>query len=410
MITSRTGVGWGAPWVRNTPAGWRVWRMRYGLGLSTVRNDDGGRDDLLSLSVARGVIRKEYADPSEARLGDELKKYWLVRPGQFVVNPMWLMHGSLGAAYVSGVISPDYRVYDPSADVEVRYLHYLLKTREYQELYGLLARGTTTYDRRISKDGFNDLPLLVPPLKRQQQIAEFLDVKTAAIDALIAKRECSVELMREKLDCLIQRAEAQPETEIARLGQVARKFSRPIVRDEDVEYVPIGLLNRARGIFLKPPTMGADLGDSSFHSVQAGDLIFSGQFAWEGSLAVAGPEHESCIASHRYHIVRADPQRADTAFLAAFFRTSRGRFLLEENSRGAAGRNRPLNFRRLLKEEVPVPPLALQREIGRQLLEERSLAALLDESATRLNEYRSSLISNVVTGKLDIAKADEVAA
>ncbi len=202
-VTERATVGWTVPWVTSLPAGWRLMRITRGLRLSKLRNEDGSNGDLLSLSVSRGIVPKCYGDDTHERSGDELRKYFLVKPDQFVVNPMWLMHGSLGTARISGVISPDYRVYHLTTDVDPRYLHHLLKTREYMDLYALLARGTTTYDRRISKDCFNDLPLLVPPLAAQRAIADFLDRKTAAIDALIEKKRRLVELLAEKRAALI---------------------------------------------------------------------------------------------------------------------------------------------------------------------------------------------------------------
>ena len=180
--------------------------MAHVLRLSMDRNSNGRCADLLSLSASKGIVPKVFDDASQVRSGDELSKYFLVRPGLFVVNPMWVMHGSLSRAALSGVISPDYRVYVPTNDVDVRYLHYLLKMPEYLDLYALMARGTTTYDRRISKDDFNQLPVLLPPLTMQRAIADFLDRKTSAIDALIEKKQKLLDLLAEKRAALINQA------------------------------------------------------------------------------------------------------------------------------------------------------------------------------------------------------------
>lgn len=203
--SARTDVGWQTPWASNVPKGWDVKRITYVLRLSQRRNDEHSAK-LLSMSASKGVVPKAFEDASQARTGEELKNYFRVLPGQFVVNPMWVMHGGLGASTVTGVTSPDYRVYDPAAGINPRFIHYLLKTREYLELFGLLARGTTTYDRRIAKDDFNQLPVLCPPPQVQIAIADFLDRKTAAIDTLIEKKQKLLELLAEKRAALISEA------------------------------------------------------------------------------------------------------------------------------------------------------------------------------------------------------------
>src|SRR6185312_9271112 len=101
-----------------------------------------------------------------------------------------------------------------------------------------------------------------------------------------------------------------------------------------------------------------------FSWIEAGDLILSGQFAWEGAIALAGPDEGGCIASHRYHILRGKDGVLQTTYIVSFLRTQLGQLLLDEHSRGAAGRNRPLNIRTLRKEKIPVPPLAQQGRLA----------------------------------------------
>ena len=59
---------------------------------------------------------------------------------------------------------------------------------------------------RASWDFIGNLPVAAPQLSQQQRIADFLDRKTAAIDALIAKKERLIELLEEKRQALITQA------------------------------------------------------------------------------------------------------------------------------------------------------------------------------------------------------------
>ena len=86
----------------------------------------------------------------------------------------------------------------------------------------------------------------------------------------------------------------------------------------------------------------------------------------------------------------------------SFFTTKDGDLLLNLNSRGAAGRNRPLNPRTLIKEKIPIPPVHLQKQISELLELERKVRSEVASQISYLQEYRSRLISDVVTGQVDV--------
>ena len=64
----------------------------------------------------------------------------------------------------------------------------------------------------------------------------------------------------------------------------------------------------------------------------------------------------------------------------AFFTTKTGDFLLNEHSRGAAGRNRPLNAGTLLKESIPVPPIEAQALVSSHVYFERKIERIIERS------------------------------
>jgi len=264
---------------------------------------------------------------------------------------------------------------------------------------------SSTYGAKMPRANWEfigNLPILVPPEDEQRAIAAFLDHQTQRIDALIEKKERQIELLQEKRIALIHEAIQNAATRNLRVGYVANQIQRPVKRTDDEIYVPIGLYNRGRGIFHKEPTVGAELGDSDFFWVEANDLILSGQFAWEGAVALAGEEDAGCVATHRYPILRGKPGLMDTAYLFAFFTTKTGDFLLNEHSRGAAGRNRPLNAGTLLKEVIPVPPMAAQLSVSKHVYFERRFRRIVATSIKLLAEYRTALITAAVTGKIDV--------
>ena len=176
---------------------------------------------------------------------------------------------------------------------------------------------------------------------------------------------------------------------------------RPIPDDFEETIVPLGLYNRGRGFFQKPETEYANLGESSFFFVRKGDLVFSGQFAWEGAVGLVSEMEHDCVVSHRYPVY-IGAEGILSEYLFAYFRSHHGQFLMDNCSRGAAGRNRPLNTRILEKEKIPVPDMQLQKQVATFIEFERCLKNKISPSIDCLKEYRSALITSAVTGQIDI--------
>lgn len=208
--------------------------------------------------------------------------------------------------------------------------------------------------------------------------------------------------MAEQRGVLAGQAVTSNETLYLRLDRVASLLTTSITRGQEESYTPIGMFNRGRGIFHKSPTQGKDLGDSTFFRIEKGDLIFSGQFAWEGAVSVANAENDGCIASHRYPIAKCNLDAVTPEYLYTFFLSRAGDLLLNHHSRGAAGRNRPLNPRSLMKEKIPIPPLHLQREVTNYFDEEQSVRREVEKEIALIREYRDRLIADVVTGQVDV--------
>ena len=222
------------------------------------------------------------------------------------------------------------------------------------------------------------------------------------IDALIAEQQRLIELLKEKITSLVLSSINSSETKELRLENAARIISRPVIQREGELYTPIGLFNRGRGIFHKEPREMNDMGDSDFFWIEECDLIISGQFAWEGAVALAGKEDTGCVVSHRYPVLRGQSGICLTEYLFALLLTKHGDFLLNENSRGAAGRNRPLNVNSLMKEKIPVPDMQIQEKVAQAVYWRNILSVEISRQVDLLKERRTALISAAVTGKIDV--------
>lgn len=289
----------------------------------------------------------------------------------------------------------------PAEDLFSDFLYYLVQAAKPT----LDSLGTGAIQKYLSRSDFEHFKVAFPSLSEQQAIADFLDRKTAQIDTLIEKKQRQIDLLQEQRDVMTQNAMRSSEVKSLKLGDVADWIKRPINRQDEELYERIGLYNRGRGIFHKPIAKGVDLGDSDFFEIKDGDFVISGQFAWEGAVALARQEEDGCFASHRYYSLRGKPGYAETAYLFSFFTTQLGDNLLNHHSRGAAGRNRPLNINTLLREKIPVPPLSMQIPITDLIEKTVVLKKNTQKLVDFLQEYRATLISDVVTGKIDVRTA-----
>ena len=208
-------------------------------------------------------------------------------------------------------------------------------------------------------------------------------------------------MLGEAINTLVNRAINESESK-KRMKSIVDVLRDWIVRENETEYQPIGVLNRGRGAFHKEALRGQDLGDSDFFHIESNALLLSGQFAWEGAVAITEESESGCIASHRYYAVRGRDGECRTEYLWAMFQTAFGNMLLNDCSHGAAGRNKPLNFNELMNEYIPLPTIDIQDEIAKYVRLFLYMRKKHKDTETLLHEYRTRLISDVVTGKLDV--------
>jgi type I restriction enzyme S subunit len=332
-------------------------------------------------------------------------KYQRAAQGDIAYNMTRMWQGALGLVPMDGLVSPAYVVARPYPEVDAGYFAYLFRTADYMHEVEIYSRGIVPDRNRLYWDSFKQIFSPVPPVDEQRLIFRFLDTHAALTARVIRAKQNLIKLVSERREALTQDVVQIKDTPNTRFEVAVDKIFRTVSREAETIYIPIGLFNRGRGIFHKEPTKGEDLGDSTFSWIEEGDVVVSGQFAWEGAVSLAGPEDAGCIASHRYHILRGKPDQVESAYLLSFLKTSFGHLLLIEHSRGAAGRNKPLNAGTLLKEKIPIPAHTEQQRLVELVSLEKRLTASVRRMSDRLYEFRARLVADVVTGKLDVRAA-----
>jgi len=391
-------------WLERIPEHWGLRKFNY---LFQIKKRIAKKLGFDVLSITQHGIKIKDIESGDGQLSSDYSKYQHVEKNDFAMNHMDLLTGFVDLSKFNGVTSPDYRVFTLiDSNSNIYYYLYLLQIGYKNKIFFPFGQGASQRGRwRLPSGEFKKFTAPLPPLKEQEQIASYIGIAVEKIDALIKNKEKLVDLLKERRQTIVYKIIHKQGVLKQRLEYVVEKKLRPVTRDPDVEYEALGVYNQGRGLFHKPLKSEQELGASDFYWVQEGDLILSGQFAWEGSIALAKKNEQNCIVSHRYPIIQGKKNVIDTEYLWAYFTTQAGGLILNEHSVGSAGRNRPLNINTLLKEKIPVPLITEQRKVANMVKVEQNIKILIEKSIALLKEKRIALINAAVTGKIDVREA-----
>jgi type I restriction enzyme S subunit len=172
----------------------------------------------------------------------------------------------------------------------------------------------------------------------------------------------------------------------------------PIVRERQKPttlYTGLGIRSHGKGTFLKPLAEPEKTSMERLYEVDVDDLIVNITFAWEGAVAIVGPEAKGALVSHRFPTFKFNPKAAVPAFFRYTILDKQFIYRLGVISPGGAGRNRVLNKRDFLKLKVPVPRVAEQRKIAECLGSLDELIAAEGRKLEALRAHKKGLMQHL---------------
>ena len=193
-----------AEFIGEIPKDWNTMRCAHLFEVKHIKKTSGE----INLSVYRdyGVIKRDSRDDNYNRVSEDTSNYKLVEPGDFVFNKMKCWQGSLGVSEYRGIVSPSYTVCEPKRHFHGKYFHYLLRSQPYIQEFNRLSYGVRIGQWELRFEDLKDIVIPYPPLSEQTQIVNFLDRKTGQIDELIRIKERRIELLQEQRTTLINQA------------------------------------------------------------------------------------------------------------------------------------------------------------------------------------------------------------
>lgn len=389
-------------WLNKIPSYWQTAFLSSLFNEHKEKNNGLQNLNLLSLSYGR-IIRKDINGKS-GLLPESFETYNIISPNDIVLRLTDLQndHRSLrtGLSNDEGIVTSAYvTLRRRASNINAAYFHYYLYAFDVHKCFYGMGDGVR---QSLSYDGIKRLTLIIPPENEQQQIVDFLDYKVYQINRLISNKKKRIDLLVEYMNSLFYSIAKHSEKSV-KIKHLARHCQNFISPDPKTQYVKAGMYNRGRGIFKRSPALGENLGDSSFQWIKKDCVMISGQFGWEGATYITSEIDEDALISHRYYLLETISDLITPAYLWAYLMSDEGFMKLNLCSHGAAGRNRPLNIKELLNVKIPLPNDKNEMEIIDTVAKMIMANRLIDKQQTDLiNEFKMCLISNAVTGKIDV--------
>ena len=155
------------------------------------------------------------------------------------------------------------------------------------------------------------------------------------------------------------------------LKEVLQRISFPVTVDENKLYYQIGIRSHSKGIFYKEAEIGKQIGNKRIFWIEPNCLILNIVFAWEQAVAKTSEKEVGMVASHRFPMYKVLNNSLD--YIVDFFKTEKGKQLLQMASPGGAGRNKTLNQDFFLNSKIYLPSLNEQLKTTEliELIEDR---------------------------------------
>lgn len=196
----------GIDWIGEIPEHWEVSKLGQCLFPISIKNHP--KLPLLSITREQGVIKRdiENLESNHNFIPDDLSSYKLIKKGQFGMNKMKAWQGSYGVSDYTGIVSPAYYIFNFIKEINGLFFHWAIRSKTYISFFGSASDGVRIGQWDLSKTRMKEIPFIIPPLSEQQQIADYLEQKSAEIDATIAHYEQQIDKLKEYKTVLIQAA------------------------------------------------------------------------------------------------------------------------------------------------------------------------------------------------------------
>jgi type I restriction enzyme S subunit len=425
----------GVPWLGEVPEHWETERAKW-LFRRVNRPVRASDEVVTCFRDGTVTLRKNRRIRGFTESIKEIG-YQGIRRGDLVIHAMDAFAGAVGVANADGKGTPVYSVCEPAPVADSHYYAYAVREMARSQWIQALAKGIRERSTDFRFEGFGSQPVPLPPLPEQVAIVRFLDHADRRIRRYICAKQKLIKLLEEQKQAIIHRAvirgldpnvrlkpsgvewlgDVPEHWEVVRLKSLVSRVTSGsrgwsnFAADSGVLFIRIGNLTRASldldlesSVRLQLPAHV--LGEAARTRIQRDDILLS-ITAFIGSVAVVPRDIEEAYVSQHVACCRPRVRAANTRWVGYVLLSHVGQTHGQLSMYG--GTKQSLSLDDVKNYVVLIPPRD-EQDLIVNWIEGATKSVDAGVRSTRreislLREYRTRLIADVVTGKLDVREA-----
>ncbi len=314
---------------------------------------------------------------------------------------------------------------DRDIPTDYSYRKYMFNNHYIRSYFSSRTQGITRYG--LKYDDYKEAVVFIPPISEQKTIANFLDQKTAEIDGLIADKEKFIELLQEKRQAIITEAVTKglnpnvrmKDSGIEWIGEIPehwilskikyvslinnKTLSESTDDDYEIDYIDISSVTSIGEIDGIQRLNFKDAPSRARRILSKGDTIVSTVRTYLKAIAFIENVQSNLICSTGFAVL-TPLSKVVPKYLFYLMRSEK---YVNEIVRRSVGVSYPaINASDIGALECAIPNKDEQKYIVEYLdnctTQIDQLVNDIQTQIQKLKEYRQSLISEAVTGKIDV--------
>jgi len=401
-------------WFGHIPSDWVLKKLKY-----IFEEKKSTKNPLLNSGA---ISFGEVIYKNDEKIAASTKNsYQEVLDGEFLINPLNLNFDlkslRIALSKIDVVVSQGYIVLKINKEFCPDYYKYLFRKFDVEHMKSL-GQGVR---QTISFNDIKNEYLVIPPLSEQKIISKFLNAKTKKIDSLVEIIKKRIELLKEYKNALIyqhvtkglnQNVEKK-DSKVNWIGEIPKhwnlhrnkKFFKQVKNLVGNNWSQYTLLSLGRsGVIIRDIEGGKGKFPESFENyqeVKKGQFVFC-LFDMDETPRTIGLSEEEGMITGAYTVFECSKNVCPDYI---FFY-----YLIIDEFKGLAphysGLRKTIRPTKFLSLNIYLPLLDEQFKIANfikeKTLEINKLISLEEKRINLLKEYRQSLISSIVTGKIRI--------
>ena len=423
----------GLAWLGQVPEHWGQRRMKF---LFKERSQKGFPDEpLLAATQIKGVVRKEDYGTRTVTAMKDFHLLKLVETGDFVIS-LRSFEGGIEVAHCRGIISPAYTVLTPTHDASQAYYGRFFKSPDFIRSLTLFVTGIRE-GQNIDYERMSRAYMPLPPIEEQLAIGRFLDWANGRLERTVRAKRRVIALLNEQKQAIIHRAVTRgldPDAPlkpsgIEWLGEIPQHWEiRPLKAvcqiqsgttlgkdyagqpTHEIPYLRVANVQAGYVSLKVIKKIAVPPSEANRRLLQAGDVLMTegGDVDKLGRGCVWQAQLSPCLHQNHVFAVRPNQTKLESQFLSALLGIGYARAHFQSTAKQTTNLA-ATNKTKIGQLSVLLPTVEEQRQILAYLEIETqpvdTTISRLHREIDLLREYKTRLVADVVTGKLDVREA-----